>query len=359
MGDISYNNWKARLEGAKVPTHDGDPDAGFYRMPVRSPRSEGNAIIGWRPVAYFYATHEARMVGVIDDRDMTDNEVTDLWTYVCAYPVPEEVYRDVTEDGKPWPAGLIGEPKRAAPKPKANGNTASPAAVPTATAGRSVTKTDNQPPEALPEDVVLRERIENAKRVAEGYAGIGDDEAAAKAAGAKNLLNELKAKAETAKEIEYRPHKLAADAVANKWNPIIRIAEAAAKATDIEIRKWEQKKRDLAAKLAAEAAAKARAIEEANRRAADRAIANGAPEPAPVVAPPPPPPPPPKATVQATYGRAVSVREKTFVVIENLDEVYAHFKANAEVIDLLTKLAQRDIDAGLKVPGTTTRTGVI
>lgn len=359
MGDTTYSSWKARLEMAKVPTHDGDPDVGFYRKPVRAPRSEGNAIIGWEAVAYFM--EGTTIVGVIGDRDMSQNEVTDLWTYVCAYPIPEDVYKDVADHGKDWPSGLIGEPKRSrAAAAKAQDAAAMAQQANTIpAAGREVAKTDNAPPEEVPVIDQIRERVANAKRVAEGYQNIPDDDVAAKAAGARNLINEIKLQAEKQKEAEFRPHKEAADKVSAAWNPIIREAEDVGKAILRELRAHETRKREAAAAAQAKIDEENRRIAAANERAIDKAFESGDIENVTLVAPKAIPEDlQPKAKIEATYGRSVSFREKDFVVVQNLDEVYQHFKTKQDVINLLTTLAQRDIDAGLTVPGTTTKKGV-
>lgn len=356
MGDTTYKHWKARLEGAKIPTHDGDPDVGFYRKPIRSPREEGNKIIGWEHVAYFVQGTE--IIGTIGNRDMTKNEVTDLWTYVCAYPIPEQVYFDI-DGGAAWPAGLIGEPKRSAAAVAKAQKVATTAETTIPAADREVAKGHNQPPEDLPLIDQIRERVANAKKVAEGYKKIDSDDVSEKAAGARNLLNEIKAQAEKEKETEYRPHKEAADKVAAAWNPIIKEIEAIAGAIFKEMKAHEQRKRDAAAAAQRLIDEENRKIAEANERAIDKAFETGDIDNVALHAPKELPQDlQPKSNVQATYGRAASFQERTFVVIQNLDEVYQHYKGKPDVINLLTTLAQRDVTAGITVPGTTTRKGV-
>jgi hypothetical protein len=45
--------------------------------------------------------------------------------------------------------------------------------------------------------------------------------------------------------------------------------------------------------------------------------------------------------------------------VTSWDLLFQHYKGNAEVQALLTKLATADIKAGRTVPGTTTREGLI
>lgn len=366
MGDTTYKNWKARLEGAKVLTHDGDPDVGFYRKPVRADRKDGNHIIGWEPVAYFM--DGTAIVGVIGDRDMTANEVTDLWTYVCAYPIPEEVYRAVAENGEEWPAGLIGEPKRpraavVAAKEAAETmqqTTGQPASdLPPAADGRAITRSDNQPPEELPLVEKLKERIKNAKAVAESLKEPKSDEEATNLAGARNLLNELKGEAEKEKERLFRPLKDKLDEVTKTWNPVISDAETAAKAAYKALGAHEQKKRDLAAAEAKRIEEENRRIAEQNEKAIDKAFETGNLEQVTLAEPKALPEAlKPSPSVRASYGRATAFREQNIVEITDYDAVYANFKDDSEVKALLLTLAKRSIDAGISVPGTTSRRGI-
>lgn len=351
MGDKSYENWKKRLAGEKVPTHDGDPDAGFYRKPIRSSRQEGNHIIGWEPVAYFYATHEGRMVGVIGSRDMTDNEVTDLWTYCCAYPIPELVYRNVAEDGQPWPEGLIGEPKR---KPAATNGNGVPAA------DRAVTTTDNAPPvDDRPLDQQHKDAIDAA--IAAPVTPVTSDDEDALAQGRKNRIAELRLAADKAGKAIYEPIYRAYSAEQKKWAPLVKACTDVENRLQREILTYRDAKRRKAEEAQRKLEAEAMAREEANRRAADRAIARGEPEPAPAVAPAPDPVAAVKpAPVAPTYGsRTVKEKLKKFAEIVDWDAVLRHYRDHDDMTALLLKLAQADVDAGRTVPGVTIREGLI
>ena len=200
MGDITYANYFKRLKGEKVPTYDGDPDCGFYRKPIRTSRENGNKITGWEPVAYFMHLNNSIMVGMSGKRRLTSEQFVDYWTYVCAYPVPEDVWRDVVEKGLPWPRDLIGEPKQASRTAYPQGDINNlkqamdecqlPADNPRAVAG------NNNPPEeaALPPEAVLAEEIRNAIAANE-IAEITTDEESAQVAATRNRLNEFKNKA--------------------------------------------------------------------------------------------------------------------------------------------------------------------
>ena len=109
---MSFERWRARLAGEKVVTY-LQPDAedeGYYRKPITEPKLAANGqrngqkrIIGWEPVAYFI--DRGKLCGVIGDRDMAINEVTDesRWSWVVRHPISEELYRAVAERDEPWP----------------------------------------------------------------------------------------------------------------------------------------------------------------------------------------------------------------------------------------------------------------
>lgn len=376
MGDRTYENYKKRLAGEKVPTHDGDPDAGFYRKPVRTSRENGNKITGWEPVSYFWDSQENRMVGTIGQRDMTSNEVTDLWTYVCAYPVPEDVWRDI-DDGtlKDWPRDLIGEPKQASRTAYHNQvvtdaemaagqavfdaqrhhRVADVVGIPAA--NRTVASNHNQPEElALPPEAVLAEEIRNVI-AANNITEIKTDEESAQVAATRNRLNEFKTKATKEKEVEFRPHKDRADAVAKKWNAVIDLADKAAIKARKMLDAYATKK--LRERQAEEAriAEQNRVAEEANARLLDRAAATGAEVSVETLIPMQEPvAPKPAAQIKANYGRAVSTKAVQVATIVDQDKVYAFYRTNEQVKALLLKLAQADTDAGITVPGTTVET---
>lgn len=381
MGDRTYTNYHKRLKGEKVPTHDGEPDLGFYRKPTRTPRDQGNKITGWEPVVYYIDPEKNKLIGLIgwagsdpdDDkrREMTANELADSWTFICAYPIPEAVYRNVAEGGKPWPRDLMGEPKQASRTAYPADNAAAAAAAATTNgeaipaAGRTVERNDNQPLEvALAPEALLAEKIKNTIGAAVDLFDtknkiyvIADDEELKSAGSYRNLLNESRLAAEKAKEAEYRPLKTKLDAVATRWNPVITLADDTAKAILKGCDAYNTKKlRDYEAdqKRIAE---ENRKIEEANIRTLDRAIESGTAITVESLAPlVEPVKPAPVATVAVGHGRAMSVGTKKVATITDQALVYEHFKNHADVKALLLKLAQRDVDAGITVPGTTTAT---
>lgn len=367
MGDTTYKNWKARLEGATVMTHDGDPDVGFYRKPIRTSRQDGNKITGWVPVAYFMEGN--KLIGVIGDRDMTPNELTDLWTYVCAYPIPEQVYRDV-DAGKPWPRDLIGEPKQASrtayPADPSGRITSGPsdferaqAAIPAA--GREVTKNDNAITDDLPLDQQHRQAIENATK--EAIAPVTTEEQAALVLGRKNRVAELRLAADKAGKAIYQPLYQAYTTEQKKWSPLADLCNSFEKKAGTAVLTFRENERKRLLAIQQEAEAKQREQDEANQRAADRAIMRGEPEPAPAVVNMPVFEEVKPAPIVPTYGsRTIREQVKKFAEINEARDwalVREHFKDNAEIKALLLKLAQIEVTAGRTVPGVTIREGLV
>lgn len=330
---MSYDKWKRRLAGEKVETftQPDHEDEGYYRKPVTVKQANGrNRVVGWIAVAYFIDPFVAdRLCCVIGDRDATDDEAIEVWTWCVSHPISEELYRSVADNGNPWPDipnEMVIENDTVFEVAPAIGH--------------------NQPPpeEAIAPNLVMEEKIMTAINAAPDLKVIESDEQAELVAGSRNRILELKNEAAKAGEAIYKPHYANYKKEYDLWTPMVKRAEAKAAEQLKLIQRHEQKKRDDAA--AAEAAA---------QRAADRAIAAGVPETAPEVAPTPAP----KAQVKPSYGRAIPMREKTFVVIDDIAKAASCYLGRQEVVAIITQLAQADVDAGITVPGTHTRKGVI
>ncbi len=358
----TLDNWKKRLAGEQIQTHDGDPNVGFYRLRKKDAATNE---VWWTPAAYFI--DDGQLVGVIGDRNMNDREVTELWTYVCGNPIPEEVF--FAFDGRvevpnaEWPKGLLGEPKR---PPFANKDDAF--LIPTRTvtraeleetfpaANREVARSDNAEPE-----VPLHEQHKAAIEAAIGAAPKAVPTTAEECAlveGSKNRIAELRLKADKAGKVIYEPIFRTYKAEQEQWSPVINAATTAEKALGQLALRFRENERQRIAKEAAEAAAKQREIDEANARAADRAIAAGKPEPAPMVAEVAAPT---IAPVAPTYGKRTTKAELKIILDEvtDFDALYQYFKNTDEVKAALTVLARVAVAAGRTVPGTKTREGLI
>jgi len=141
-------------------------------------------------------------------------------------------------------------------------------------------------------------------------------------------LMEQSTKADNIRKAEKKPHKDAADAVDAKYQPMIKIADAAALAVRRALEAWNDHK--LAQLRAAEKAAAAAVVGEMDA-------------PVPVISNAPPP----STQIRGGGGRAASVQVKPKVVSIDLDKAFKQFRDAPEVSIVLTALAQRAIDAGL------------
>lgn len=346
-----YDRWRERLEGKKVVAYT-QPDAfdlGFYRLPVRERdlnkvgKTNGKwKTVGFKPVALFLDGNQ--VIGMIGDKPMTPIEVDEMWGWIVQHPISEEVYRAVAEKGEDWPdfepLPVGADPTRMEPVPAAD---------------RAVTAADNIEPEQPP-DVQHATAIDNA--IAAAIKTVTNETEAAQALGSKNRIAELRLAADKAGKAIYDPIYRQYTAEQKKWSPIVARATAKEKELNTELLKFRERERQRIYAEQEAAAAKQREIDEANQRAADRAIAAGEPEPEPIVqvddrvfAPDP---------LLPTYGsRRLKEELKKFVVIDDITAVFTRFKSDPQVIELLTKLAQKEIDAGRNVPGTHTREGLI
>lgn len=359
---MSWTKWEARLRGEKVMTftQPDEQDEGFYRRPIRekavsAATGQNNGqwkTVGWSPVAIYLAGNT--LVCVDGEEEVNTNRMDGLWPSIVQHPITEAQYRAVAEHGEAWHDSAEATLNRAM---GADADSQQRLEVPAA--DRTVTASDNGEPILAPHEAMAK-KIKTAVAMAKGFK-IKDDDGAAMAAGIRNRLNELKLEAQKEGEGLYKPIYTEYKRLYDLYIPMAKLAEDEGKTLFTEIKKHEQRKRDAAAAAEVERLAEIARQEEEAQRAIDRAIVNGTePElPAAVYEVPAEPVPAPVARVVATYGRAVPIQEKTFVEIDDLAAVFQQYRGNAQVIELLTKLAQADVTAGLTVPGTHTRKGVI
>jgi hypothetical protein len=334
-----YAYWKAALAGKKPPMVVDQPECGFYRKGVYQRNEKGNnKRVGWTPVAVFMICADT-MIGRIGSeklgRDVSGDELNELWSYIADNPISEETYRAVAERGDRWPDD---------PAP------------PEDAIERIVGPHHNNPPEVLT-DKDHAVAIDNAINAAPK--AVTNETEAARALGSKNRIAELRLAADKAGKAIYEPIYRVYTAEQKKWSPIIARATAAEKSINTAILTFREKERQRVAAEQEAAAAKQREIDEANERAAQRAIAQGEPEPQPVILEAP--------TVamvsplEPTYGSR-KLKEELHTILDSIqdyDAVYAFLKAEPKVKALLLELATAKVKAGFAVPGTTTRQGLI
>jgi len=307
-----YTYWQNALRGEFGPVHDEPCRPGFWRKRV----SRGGAFV---PVAVW--VEGGSLVAIVDGRQTEPDG--SLWSYICRYPVTEEAYRQRVETGR-WPD--------------------EDAAVTESLEPPSVGH--NNPPTDPAE--ILSGQIDAALTGVDGYAEISDDETASRAQSLRSRLLELSGLADKTREAEKKPHLEAGRAVDAKFKPLVDKAKAGADLIRKALSAHETRKDQ--ARRAAEAA-RLNAEQEA---AAARAKAEAAGKPAPKpVAPPPPAPVPVQTRVAGAYGRAASIKTIKVCTVTDQDAAYGFLRTHKELVDLIAKLAQRAVDAGYSVPGTT------
>lgn len=377
---MSFTNWRKRLEAAKLPTvaerraaisalkinfsQPGMEDEGYYRRPITEAATGADGktngqrrVIGWEAVAYFI--DRGKLCGVIGDRDMAINEVTDegLWSWVVSNPISEEVYRAV-ERGEPWPEfandmrapiqdGIINAIAKEEISPVLD---------------RIIDRSHNQPAEeVLPLDVQHATAIDAA--IGAALKKVTSETEAAQAAGSMNRIAELRLANDKAGKAKYEPMYREYQAEQKKWTPATARAVAKEKELKTEILTFRESERKRIAKEQAEADEKQRLADEANARAADRAIASGSPEQPPEVVEVEQPKP--LAPVQATYrapGQRAALKEVESWHLDEVtdyDAVYVYFKNNEALRATLKTLATAAVKLGQTVPGTKTHHGLI
>ena len=309
-----YSYWQDALAGVFGAVHDGYPQPGFYR------KRTGKAA-GYVPVAIW--GQDGKMMAVVDGKEA---DASEIWTYVCKYPILEEWYR-ARMAGQRWPDESE--------------------AVTESLAHR--TDTNNPPTD---EAEILKGMIDAASAGAEEYADIRDDETASKAQSLRSRLLELSGDADKKREALKKPFFEAGKAVDLKFQPLVKAAKAAADMIRDALGAHETRKARIADEARRAAEAEACRISQEAAKAAAKAAKAGKPIP-----PPPPPPPQPEpvpaaaAAIRGAYGRAAAVKMVRMARVVDQDRVYAALKINPELVALIAKLAQKSVDAGITLPG--------
>jgi hypothetical protein len=314
---MNYDWWNRALAGEKVggptlPVHDSDAQPGFWRRRA----SRGGPFL---PVAIW--EQDGNLVALSDGHEADAGEI---WSFVCRYPVSEEAYRQRVETGR-WPD----EDKSVV------------ASMDAAPASQEIGA--NNPP--TDEAEILKGQIEAASAGVSEYSDIRSDESAAKAQGLRSRLLELSGQADKAREAKKRPFFEAGKAIDLVYQPLVKSAKTAADAVRDAIGQHETRKL-----RAAEEARKA--AEEARIKADREGIKAGKPVPTP--APPPPPPVGALAsatTIRGAYGRAATKKLIKKAKVVDYDKAIMALKSHPEIKELVTKLAQRAVDAGVMVDG--------
>ncbi|QQM29336.1 hypothetical protein JET14_13485 [Martelella lutilitoris] len=305
--------WRAALKdpaqiGKELPVHPGEYQLGYYRT-----RRKGGT---WEPVG-IYPDEDGRVVAFRGNKPVDDIE--NLFTWCCRYPVEYAAYIQALETGK-WPDD-----------------------------DEAVAATIGDNSGDVDETASLADQIEAALAGLSKYAKISDDETAAKALSLRNRLNELSREADKARTEEKKPHLEAGKAVDAKWQPLVKKAKTGADDVRAKIGAWETEKYRRQQEEQRKAEEARRAAEEAAREREGETEVLDAPEPAPAPVADP-------VSIRPTYGKAASVKMRTVVKeVTDWPALSVYMSNHAEAQDVLRKLAQRAVDAGRDdIPGITT-----
>lgn len=297
-----YDFWRRRLAGETISIHDGEPQAGFYRVRTRDKT-------GWRTVAYWFKDGALRCR--IDGADIEEQRAMEMWTYASKNPIAHEVFKSVSEGGA-WPDLHEGV---------------------TADLINSAGAADENTFEGL------QDRISDLARDAEKLIAAGGAKSQDEADRASNLANrlaELHKQADAARAAEKKPFDEGAKTIQGKWLPLLSIADA-----------YKRLKAAVVTPFLVEQERKRRAAEDAARKYAMEAAKAGQPIPEP--------PPAAVASVKAGSGgrRSVALRTVKVIAIADRAAVLAFFADNQMVSDVLQTLAEKATRAGVTVPGVT------
>lgn len=275
--DQTYSYWlKAVADPVALRAREfritSDPQAGFYRT------KKGE------PVAIFWDGDE--LVVTVDGQELAPHRHEACWLHVALRPVSEEDYNSRLETGK-WPDedGAVARERGERRDPQ------------------------------TPAD--YEEVIEDLGRDVSDYAKIDSDEAAARAAGLRNRINEYAASADKQRTELKAPHLKAGQEIDRLWQPPIKHAKDLNEMLRKSIAAWETLK------------LKAQRDAEAQNRPSNV--------------------PPPAAQVRPTHGRAVAVRTKREVAeIEDADALFAYLKEHArqDIYPAMLAIAQRLVNGG-------------
>jgi len=312
---IDYTYWRKALAGEKPKMVVDDPQLGFYRsgVYVKEP-NKARKRVGWSPVAIFYA--HGGLTAIVDHNKLIDNrdKLNELWSYVAANPISEETYRAVAERGEPWPDSH--EATTVPSIPVSNGTNVE----------ASFVTVDIKEVKPSPLHVRIAAEIEAAAKLLEKYTVIDSDAAASKARSLQQRFLDLRGDAAKAYEEVNRPLLEEQKHIRGIWFPIRDRADEASNKLRAAMGAWEDTKRK-AARIAAERA-----------EAGQEGVSNV---------------PPPSTQIRGGSGRAAAVTVKKVVTGIDIDKAFAQFRESADVRDLLMKLAQKAVDAGIPVDGAT------
>lgn len=297
---------------------------GFYRT-----RSKDGLMMA---VAFWFPEGSASLRCAIDGEIRPVNaKMVERFRYVAQNPVPRDKYGDYIRTKKWWDQDdTVHEQQQAAANESAG-------------LGHNKPDTEENPLD------LLRREIDIAKEGVKSYATITSDEQLARAQTLRSLLLNHKGKADGLREDEKRPHLRAGRAVDEKWQPLVKDAEEAAKTIVAAMNAYATQKRNDAL-AAAEEQREQDVANLAKVSAATGVPADELPPPRLVAVPPPP-----RAKGATGRGASGGIKQVAVLTSDNQDAVYAAFRTDPDMLALLQRLAQRAIDTHYKIEGLTSK----
>ncbi|MFM8622262.1 MAG: hypothetical protein ACKOB3_02635 [Holophagaceae bacterium] len=335
----SYSWWRQALLGHFGPIHENDPQPGYYRMR----KGRGGR---WVPAAIW---EEKDNLGLSCLVDGVERDPFEVWTWVCRYPITYETYVAVAERGEAWPEDLPdlnkarsvsnSDPFQVSPSleqvaARVDEYTSLVSASSSAAATHSTASSPN-PSSSIPtlghnsvgvsEAEGFMEEIEllwqSANEWLEVVQSPSSQAEADKAANYAERFGNLENRAEEARTAEKKPVLDLGRAIDAKWKPVI------SKASDGKVRM----KKALGPYFLAER---------------ERRLSNSSGKEIE----------PPRA---GTSGRRIGLRARQVISVADEIAVEAHYRndpriwSEKSVKDLVHKLAEIDLLAGINIPGAT------
>jgi hypothetical protein len=293
----SYLWWRQALLGHFGPIHENDPQPGYYRMR----KGRGGR---WVPAAIWEDKDKSCLSCLVDG---VERDAFEVWTWVCRYPVSYETYVAVAERGEAWPEDL---PERL----DAGSETIRQSTRGIGDNSSGVTEAE----EFLEEIEMLWQSAEEWVQVVQSPSSQAE---ADKAANYAERFSNLETRAEEARTLEKRPVLEEGRRIDAKWKPVI------SKASDGKVRM----KKVLEPYLLAER---------------ERRLSNSSGKEIE----------PPRA---GTSGRRIGLRSRQMLVVSDETELENHYRSDIRiwseksVKDLVRKIAEADLLAGINIPGAT------
>lgn len=290
-----YDFWRNALAGNRAPCNgDSERHSGRYRLRNKNKKT---GEITYRPVAFWrdWTATPPRVLCKVGDQMIEDElRACEIWTYVAASPITNDVYKRAVATGE-WPD------------------------VHPAVAADRRNSANAPDPDSL-EDVTERvnDLIRDAEKTIAKGAATSDDEYKS-AETLADLLRDLEVKADERRKATIEPHRAEIKRIDGLWNPLRdRAAEAKARIKKFVMTPFLQARQAQAAKIR------------------EQVQKTGTETPAAAVA---------LDKAERSIGKA-ALREYKSAMIEDYQAALTYFADNAKVRDLIQQLANAAVRNG-------------